>query len=272
MFSLGVAFRVDWLSSNSVKIRSLGDYGVRVLDPNAAKGRSKSLVRKKFSFQRSMHNTLSYPYTFSCKIKHIPLKRIFDFFFSLSVLLFGMPVFLLIAVAVRCSSKGKIIYSHERIGRGGVPFKCYKFRTMYPDADLILSEILQNNPKKLQEWNQTHKLKDDPRITPIGTFLRRTSLDELPQFWNVLKGDLSVVGPRPVVKDEVVKHLGPKAYKILSIRPGLTGIWQVTGRSNISYAKRIFLDELYVDTRSFLLDLKLILKTIPSMVTAKGAY
>lgn len=206
------------------------------------------------------------------RIKHIPLKRIFDVVFSIAVLLIGMPLFVIIAIAIKLTSSGSILYFHERIGRGGIPFKCYKFRTMYADADQRLKNILKNNPKKHHEWQKTHKLKDDPRVTRFGAFLRRTSLDELPQFWNVLIGDLSVVGPRPVVKDEIVKHFGFKAYKILSIRPGLTGIWQVTGRSNTSYAKRIFLDELYVDTRSFLLDIKLIAKTIPSMITTKGAY
>ena len=212
------------------------------------------------------------PKAFQCKIKHIPIKRAFDIFFSLLVLTFGLPVFLMIALAVRLSSKGKILYYHERIGRGGVPFKCLKFRTMYPDADKRLQEILSNDREKRKEWQLTRKLKNDPRVTPVGLFLRRTSLDEIPQFWNVLKGDLSVVGPRPVVRAEVEEHLGVKAYKILSIRPGLTGIWQVSGRSDTTYDTRVKLDEKYVDTHSLLLDIKLIAKTIPSMINSKGAY
>lgn len=206
------------------------------------------------------------------EIKHKPLKRTFDLFFTSFVLLLGFPVFLLISLAVKCSSSGPIFYFHERIGRGGKPFLCYKFRTMYSNADQRLEALLEENLHLKQEWEDTHKLKNDPRVTPLGAFLRRTSLDELPQFWNVLRGDLSVVGPRPVVKQEVAKHFGEKARVILSIRPGLTGIWQVSGRSDMAYGVRIQLDELYVDTQSLLLDLKLIAKTIPAMLFSRGAY
>jgi undecaprenyl-phosphate galactose phosphotransferase len=144
---------------------------------------------------------------------------------------------------------------------------------MYRDADNRLKELLIFNPGIRKEWESSYKLKNDPRITPVGAFLRKTSLDELPQFWNVLKGDLSIVGPRPVVKAEMEQHLGIKAYKILSIRPGLTGLWQVSGRSDIQcYEKRIELDEYYVDNRTIGLDLKLIAKTIPVMLFSKGAY
>lgn len=210
---------------------------------------------------------------FDVPIKHIPVKRVFDIAFSTCALLFGLPLFFFIAFLIFCTSPGKIFYSHKRIGRGGTVFKCYKFRTMYPDADIRLKEILKSNATLREEWEKSFKLKKDPRITPIGSFLRKTSLDELPQFWNVLKGDLSIVGPRPVVKEEVEKYLGLKAPKILSIRPGLTGPWQVSGRSNITcYKKRVELDEFYVDNHSLLLDVKLIAKTIPVMLFSKGAY
>lgn len=210
---------------------------------------------------------------FECQIKHIPVKRGFDILFSLCALFIGLPIFCLIALLIRLTSPGKVIYSHSRIGRGGKAFPCYKFRTMYPDADQRLKDLLASDPKLKAEWENSFKLKQDPRVTPIGSFLRKTSLDELPQFWNVLKGDLSVVGPRPVVKEEVNKYLGLKAPKILSIRPGLTGPWQVSGRSDISsYQKRVELDEHYVDNHSFTLDLKLIAKTIPAMLFSKGAY
>ena len=206
-------------------------------------------------------------------IQHNPLKRAFDLFFSSSCLIVGAPLYLLIALSIFVTSPGKVIYSHPRIGRGGKMFRCYKFRSMYPNADQRLKDILENDPEKKAEWEQTFKLKNDPRITPIGSFLRKTSLDELPQFWNVLKGDLSVVGPRPVVEEEIKKYYADKATKILSIRPGLTGPWQVSGRSDIkNYQIRIELDEYYVDHRSLLLDLKLIAKTIPAMLFSKGAY
>lgn len=205
-------------------------------------------------------------------IKHNPTKRIFDIIFSLFALVICLPLLLIIAAIILFSSRGKIIYSHERIGRGGKPFRCYKFRTMYKDADLRLQELLTNNPQLLEEWKSSRKLKKDPRVTPVGQFLRKTSLDEFPQFWNVLKGELSIVGPRPVVKEEVTDYLGDKASKILSVRPGLTGIWQVSGRNDVSYANRINLDEQYVDTHSLYLDLILIFKTIPRMIFSKGAY
>lgn len=209
----------------------------------------------------------------NCKIKHIPIKRGFDILFSLFCLSIGAPIYLLIALFIFITSPGRIIYSHERIGRGGKPFRCYKFRSMYTDADQRLKDILATHSHLREEWGKNYKLKNDPRITPFGAFLRKTSLDELPQFWNVLKGDLSVVGPRPVVKDEIVSYYRVKAYKILSIRPGLTGIWQVSGRSNVlSYEMRIQMDEYYVDNHSFFLDLKLIAKTIPAMLFSKGAY
>lgn len=205
------------------------------------------------------------------KIKRLP-KRALDTIFSLSVLILTAPLFLLIALLIKATSKGSAIYYQTRIGRCGSHFRCYKFRTMYQNADSILAEILANDPQKREEWNNTHKLKHDPRVTPIGRFLRETSLDELPQFWNVLKGDLSVVGPRPVVKEEITRHFGHKAEKIFSVRPGITGLWQISGRSDTSYSKRIALDEYYVENRTLLNDLKIIALTIPSMITKKGAY
>jgi len=212
------------------------------------------------------------PKTFRCKVTHIPQKRLFDIFFSLVALAFAAPLMLFIAATIKLTAGGAIFFGHERIGRGGRRFCCYKFRTMYPDAERRLKEILKSCPEKRREWEKRHKLKNDPRVTPIGKFLRKSSLDELPQFWNVLKGDLSVVGPRPIVEDELERHFREKADKILSIRPGITGIWQVSGRSDTSYSNRIRLDEKYVDSRSIALDLKLIAKTIPSMITTKGAY
>jgi exopolysaccharide production protein ExoY len=205
-------------------------------------------------------------------IRHNFLKRTFDIVFSLSVLVIGSPVFFFIGLLIALTSKGRIIYGHERIGRGGTRFLCYKFRTMYEDAGAKLQELILRDPRIKEEWESSYKLKNDPRITPLGKFLRKTSLDELPQFWNVLKGDLSVVGPRPVVLDELQRYFDKRAELILSIRPGLTGLWQVSGRSNVSYEERISLDEEYVKTQSFILDLKLIAKTLPAMLFSKGAY
>lgn len=204
--------------------------------------------------------------------RHLPLKRAFDIAFSVFALLFFFPLFLGLAIIIRLTSKGPAIYAHERIGRGGKTFRCFKFRSMYADSDERLKELLKNNPEMKEEWDRSHKLKNDPRITPIGKFIRKTSLDEFPQFLNVLKGDLSVVGPRPVVRAEVNKHLKEKAPKILSVRPGLTGIWQVSGRSNTTYAERIMMDEAYIDSHNLWLDIKLIAKTVPAMLSKRGAY
>lgn len=204
-------------------------------------------------------------------VHHLPIKRVFDLCFSFTVLALGAPIFAALWLAVRLSSRGKAVYSHERIGRGGVPFRCYKFRTMYADADERLASLLQD-PEKKKEWVETRKLKRDPRVTPLGQLLRKSSLDELPQFWNVIKGDLSVVGPRPVVREEVTQYMGPRALKILSVRPGLTGIWQVSGRNHTTYAQRLDMDESYIDGQSLKLDIQLILKTIPCMLLPSGAY
>lgn len=208
----------------------------------------------------------------TCQIRHIPIKRTFDILFSLGALVFCLPLFFSIALAIRLTSRGRAIYSHERIGRGGTTFRCYKFRTMYRDADSRLKALLSQNEEMRREWQMARKLKRDPRITPIGRFLRKSSLDELPQFWNVFRGDLSVVGPRPVVREEIDQFYGAKASKVLSIRPGITGIWQVSGRSDTSYATRVHHDETYVDTQSMLLDIKLICKTLPAMIFSKGSY
>lgn len=199
-------------------------------------------------------------------------KRLFDILFTLFVLALTSPLLLFCAIAIAITSKGPIIYGHQRIGRGGKPFTCYKFRTMYPDADHRLKMLLASDPAIKEEWDQNHKLKDDPRVTVIGRFLRKTSLDEFPQFWNVLKGDLSVVGPRPVVKEELIKFYGKNAAIVLQIKPGLTGLWQVSGRSQTSYERRVQLDVEYVKRSGFWFDLWLVLKTIPALLFSKGAY
>lgn len=205
-------------------------------------------------------------------IRHMPLKRTFDILFSAAALIVLSPLLVLIALLVKCTSRGPIFYSHQRVGRGGRKFRCYKFRSMYRNPDQLLREILASDPQLRAEWDEHQKLKEDPRITPVGKVLRKTCLDELPQFWNVLKGDLSIVGPRPVVEREIIRFIGPRAARILSIRPGLTCFWQVSGRNDIPYEQRIALDEQYVRDRSMRTDLKLIAKTIPAMFSSRGAY
>jgi len=204
--------------------------------------------------------------------KQMRLKRLFDIVFSLSALFFLLPLLALIALLIKISSPGPCLYPSARVGRFSRKFTCWKFRTMFEDADLQLASLLQKNRTLNQEWKRFYKLKKDPRITPLGKWLRKYSLDELPQFYNVLRGDLSVVGPRPLTENEVRLYLKSKASKILSIRPGLTGMWQTSGRNLLTYPERIQLEEHYVDASCFSLDLFLILKTIPVMISTKGAF
>lgn len=199
------------------------------------------------------------------------VKRMFDLAFSLIFMAVSAPFFLSIIVIIRLSSKGSAIYVQPRLGRDGKVFKCYKFRTMYVDAEEKLQELLTNSPCLQKEWSCHQKLKNDPRIFPLGKWLRRTSLDELPQFWNVIKGDLSVVGPRPYMISQK-NELGALTSKILSVRPGITGLWQTSGRSKTSFQERITLDAQYVDRRSFWYDLVLIIKTIPEVLFSRNAY
>jgi len=180
---------------------------------------------------------------------------------------------IIIALIIKLTDSGSIFYKHLRVGFKGKKIRVLKFRTMYMDANQKLKEILKNDPKAREEWERTFKLKNDPRVTTIGRFLRKTSLDELPQFFNVLKGDMSVVGPRPVVEEELKKYYKEKAEIYKSVRPGITGYWQVEGRSDIDdYEERVKMDEWYIQNQSFFLDLKIILKTIKVIISGKGAY
>lgn len=201
------------------------------------------------------------------------LKRGGDIVFSLLVLSLGAPLFLLLALLVKLSSRGSVFYCQRRIGRGYKGFGCLKFRTMRRDADRVLASMLDADPGLRAEFERDHKLKRDPRITPLGKFLRRSSLDELPQFINVLRGEMSVVGPRPIVWDELRRY-GRTMDEVLSVRPGLTGLWQVSGRNNLTYRTRVRLDLTYVRNRSFWLDLGIVLRTIGVVLLPmdRGAY
>jgi lipopolysaccharide/colanic/teichoic acid biosynthesis glycosyltransferase len=196
-------------------------------------------------------------------------KRVFDIAFASIVLTVFSPVYLAITLLVFISSPGSVLYIHPRVGLNGSQFNCIKFRTMINGADQALEDYLNACPISRAEYEASFKLKHDPRITKIGKFLRTTSLDELPQFWNVLMGDMSVVGPRPLVQDELSKY-GTAIDRVLSVRPGIAGLWQVSGRNDIPYAKRVQIDASYVRRMSFLLDLHLIFKTILVVIFPKG--
>lgn len=201
------------------------------------------------------------------------IKRTGDIVFSLSVLTLGAPVFIALALLVKASSKGPIFYVQKRIGRDYRTFGCIKFRTMRKDSDRALSKLLSTSPELQKEFFRDFKLKNDPRITRLGKFLRRSSLDELPQFINVLRGEMSVVGPRPIVNAELNRY-GRHMNEVLSVRPGMTGLWQVSGRNNLSYSQRVRLDLRYARTRRFLLDLIIVVKTIQVVLHPRdrGAY
>jgi len=199
------------------------------------------------------------------------LKITFDFLISFFGLLFISPLLLVISILIKLSSKGPMIYSHERYGYKGKTFPAYKFRSMVKDADKILHDYLSKHPKERKEWEEDQKLKNDPRVTWIGNLLRKTSLDELPQLFNVLKGEMSLVGPRPIVKNEIKKY-GHNYFLYKRVRPGITGLWQVSGRNNTTYKERIDYDCYYVRNWSLSLDLYLLFRTVKVVLFREGAY
>jgi undecaprenyl-phosphate galactose phosphotransferase len=198
-------------------------------------------------------------------------KRLFDYVVGAALLAALALPLMLIAAIVSLTSPGPVLYRQRRVGRHGVLFDCLKFRTMYADAEKRLGEILSTDPSALDEWNARWKLADDPRVTRIGRFLRLTSLDELPQIFNVLRGEMSLVGPRPVTQDEIDLYYRESASLVLSVLPGITGLWQVSGRSETSYDYRIALDNWYVRNWNLWLDVVILLKTLPVVYRREGA-
>ncbi len=207
------------------------------------------------------------------KVLYEYFKKVLDFLFALIFLIICFPFFAIIALLVKFSSRGPIFYLQERVGKNKKLFKCIKFRTMHAEADDMFENLIKKNEKLKKEFEENHKLKNDPRITTIGKFLRKTSLDEIPQFINVLRLEMSIVGPRPIVEDEIEKY-GDSISKVLSIKPGITGLWQVSGRNNLSYQRRVVLDCLYVNNISLLIDLRIILRTFGVILFPhdRGAY
>lgn len=199
------------------------------------------------------------------------VKRTLDIVFALALAIVALPVFLLIAAAILIESGRPVFFSHQRIGRGGRLFRLFKFRTMAQNSDALLAEYLADNPEAAREWEQNRKLRHDPRITRMGRLLRRTSLDELPQLLNILRGEMSMAGPRPIVEAEIAKY--GHHYPLYSLaKPGLTGLWQVSGRNDTTYRRRVELDATYVRTWTPWLDLQLLFRTVQVVVKGKGAY
>jgi Undecaprenyl-phosphate galactose phosphotransferase WbaP len=199
------------------------------------------------------------------------IKRVLDILLALTLGCVALPVMAAIALAILAESGRPLFFAHTRVGKGGRRFRLWKFRSMVGNGDEVLRAHLAGHPELAREWRLTHKLRSDPRVTRVGRLLRTTSLDELPQIWNVLRGDMSMVGPRPVVQEELSRY-GSAAPLYLRVLPGLTGLWQVSGRNDITYERRIQLDSHYIRNWSVALDALVLLKTVRVVLAGKGAY
>ncbi|MEP7221696.1 MAG: sugar transferase [Novosphingobium sp.] len=199
------------------------------------------------------------------------LIRLTDIAITIVALFALAPLMLLIWIGIRLTDSGEVLFRHERVGRSGKPFDCLKFRTMHEDSDHILADHLARNSDAQREWDATFKLTRDPRVSLLGLILRKTSLDELPQLFNVLRGDMSLVGPRPVVAEELLQY-GKYTRYYLSVRPGLTGLWQVSGRNDTTYRRRIACDVVYVRGQRLASNMVILLRTVPTVLFGRGAY
>ncbi len=189
------------------------------------------------------------------------LKRILDLIIATTALVMAAPVMIVVALLIKMTAGGPAVFSHSRVGFGGKPFSCYKFRSMVANSEDVLKSYLEANPNIRMEWEKTHKIRNDPRVTFLGRMLRKSSLDELPQLYNIIRGDMSCVGPRPIVKEELLRY-GDHVGEYLRTRPGLTGLWQVSGRSSMDYANRVALDSQYVRNWSVWFDIAILFRTI----------
>lgn len=201
---------------------------------------------------------------------NVALKRVCDVLGAVALSVIFAPLMFIIVLFMRREG-GAVLYRHRRVGRNGQVFECLKFRTMVPNAEQVLRDVLERHPEMKAEWLRDHKLRNDPRVTGLGRFLRRTSLDELPQLWNVIRGEMSLVGPRPVVREELMRY-GRNLRIYLSAKPGITGLWQVMGRNDTDYRRRVAMDVCYVRNQNLLLDLYILLKTTRVVLGGGGAY
>ncbi len=197
--------------------------------------------------------------------------RILDVILALGGLLFLAPTLVLISIAIKIQDGGPILFGHSRIGRHGRVFRCWKFRSMVVEAEQRLADLLARDPQARAEWEADQKLRKDPRVTPLGLFLRKSSIDELPQLLNVLVGEMSLVGPRPIVADEVRRY-GRWFRHYCAVRPGITGLWQVSGRNDVDYRQRVAMDVLYARSRSFSRYLMILAATVPAVARRSGSY
>lgn len=204
------------------------------------------------------------------RLPDVEAYRVVEILLVVAAVIFLLPLLLVIGAAVKATSRGPVLYRQQRLGRGGQLFGCLKFRSMQADADDRLAALLESDPVARREWDVYRKLTYDPRVTPFGHFLRRSSLDELPQLLNVLSGEMSLVGPRPIVVGEI-QHYGRHIRAYCSVRPGISGLWQISGRSDTTYRRRVAFDRVYVKNKSFALDMAITLRTIPAVLSSRGA-
>jgi exopolysaccharide production protein ExoY len=198
-------------------------------------------------------------------------KRAFDIVVASTALIMMLPFLIILSIMLQIDSPGRLLFIQQRVGRGGRMFPCIKFRTMCEDAEQVLAELLANSPEARAEWARDHKLRDDPRVSRLGRLMRKLSLDELPQLLNILLGHMSIVGPRPIVRAEIEKY-GYWFTHYCSVRPGLTGLWQVSGRNDVSYPERVQFDRRYANDACFALDMSIIVRTVPAVLRAQGSY
>lgn len=199
------------------------------------------------------------------------LGRALDLTVAVALLLILLPILSLVALAIVLLDRGPVVFAHRRVGRHGRYFNCYKFRSMRVNSAQLLRELLETDPVALAEWTRDQKLRRDPRITKLGSFLRATSIDELPQLFNVLRGEMSIVGPRPIVEDEVTRYR--RFFSdYAAVKPGITGLWQVSGRNNTTYRRRVALDVAYAKHKSVSFDLLILAKTVPAVLFARGSF
>ena len=199
------------------------------------------------------------------------LNRTFDIFFSIVLLIFFLPLVFIVVGVLFFTCEGSVFYKQSRIGEQGKKFKLYKFKTMYNNADELLKQYLNNNKKARKEWLNKQKLLNDPRITQLGWYLREYSIDEIPQLLNVIFGQMSLVGPRPIIEEEVLRY-GSFYKQYITVKPGITGLWQISGRNNTTYKERVSMDMLYLKKKSILFDLYILIKTVPAVISKRGAY
>jgi len=244
-----------------------------VKDENPPRSRARAAaVQVEFFAETPAHHHAGNNESVGLNTAEWALKRLFDLASVVVILALFGPLMVLIGFFISLTSGRSIIYGHVRVGQNGKEFKCYKFRSMVLNSDQVLQELLADSQEAREEWERDFKLKNDPRITRIGRFIRRTSLDELPQLWNVIRGDMSIVGPRPVVRKEFDQYYGPARKHYLAVKPGLTGLWQVSGRNDLGYDQRVALDRAYVESWNVFIDFIIVMKTVRVMLFRHGAY